>query len=108
MTTTTKLLSRLKERSILAGWQVDELRRVGDPRDLGRQLVQRGWLTPFQANQALNGNLDSLVVGPYVLQERLGKGGMGQVFKAWHLYLARPAAVKIIRQGRRRGVAGRG
>ena len=36
-------------------------------------------------------------VGSYQLQERLGKGGMGEVWRARHKLLARPAAVKLIR-----------
>src|SRR6266850_775437 len=35
-------------------------------------------------------------VGSYELQQRLGLGGMGEVWKARHLLLARPAAVKLI------------
>jgi tRNA A-37 threonylcarbamoyl transferase component Bud32 len=35
-------------------------------------------------------------VGSYELLERLGLGGMGEVWKARHLFLARPAAVKLI------------
>ena len=35
-------------------------------------------------------------VGSYELLERLGAGGMGEVWKARHLLLARPAAVKMI------------
>jgi serine/threonine-protein kinase len=35
-------------------------------------------------------------VGSYELIEPIGKGGMGQVWKARHLLLARPAAVKLI------------
>jgi serine/threonine-protein kinase len=36
-------------------------------------------------------------VGSYKLVERLGEGGMGEVWVAKHRMLARPAAVKLIR-----------
>src|SRR5262245_33161059 len=35
-------------------------------------------------------------VGSYELEERIGRGGAGEVWKARHLLLARPAAVKLI------------
>jgi hypothetical protein len=39
-------------------------------------------------------------LGSYVLEERLGEGGMGQVWRARHSLLARPAAIKLIRPSR--------
>jgi serine/threonine-protein kinase len=35
-------------------------------------------------------------VGSYELEQPLGKGGMGEVWRARHAFLARPAAVKLI------------
>ena len=43
-------------------------------------------------------------LGSYRLEDRLGAGGMGEVWKASHLLLARPAAIKPIRSS----VAGNG
>ena len=36
-------------------------------------------------------------VGSYELMERIGEGGMGEVWRAKHRLLARPAAIKLIR-----------
>lgn len=38
--------------------------------------------------------------GPYRLKEKLGAGGMGEVYEAEHILLKRPCAIKFIRPGR--------
>src|SRR5262249_32810164 len=58
---------------------------------------RQGRLTAYQAEQVLLGKAHDLVLGPYVLLELLGEGGMGQVFKARHRRLERLAALKLIR-----------
>jgi serine/threonine-protein kinase len=56
-----------------------------------------------QNDNASNALTDDLKVGPgsqidgrYELVERLGTGGFGTVFKARHLQLDRPVAVKVL------------
>jgi serine/threonine-protein kinase len=88
--------------------EVEQLRQVrdglqtcfADPKALARELLQRGWLTAYQANLLLSGRGQELVLGQYILLQRLGEGGMGQVFKACHRNLGRIVAIKLIKKER--------
>src|SRR3954466_5629445 len=61
------------------------------------ELVQKGWLTPYQQAQLLSGNGEKLIIGSYRVQAPLGEGGLGMVFKAIQPKLDRIVALKIIR-----------
>src|SRR5262245_30547863 len=76
----------------------DLLPRFPDPESLAKELLQRGWLTPFQVNQLLEGCGHELLLGSYLLLDRLGEGGMGQVFKARHQLMNRVVALKVVRK----------
>jgi serine/threonine-protein kinase len=96
--TAAELLDWLADKQLLDATQVAELRNSGadDARCLARALLQRDWLTPYQANQILQGKGEQLLLGPYYLRERLAEGAMGQVYKAWHPRLGRLVAVKTL------------
>jgi len=67
-----------------------------DAEELARELVRQKKLTKFQAEEAYKGKAKSLVLGNYVLMEKIGAGGMGQVFKARHRRMDRLVAVKLL------------
>jgi serine/threonine protein kinase len=54
----------------------------GEPPALAQHMVDQKLLTPFQAERLLQGKSHDLVLGPYVLQEAVGAGSMGTVYRA--------------------------
>jgi hypothetical protein len=68
----------------------------GDTEALARELVKRGKLTKFQAAMLFQGKGEHLVLGNYVLLEKLGQGGMASVFKAQHRRMERAVALKVL------------
>ncbi len=67
-----------------------------DATGLARQLVRQRRLTRFQAEALCDGKGEGLVYGDYVILDRIGAGGMGQVFKARHRRMKRVVALKIL------------
>lgn len=67
-----------------------------DAEELALELVRKKKLTKFQAEEVSKGKGKALVLGNYVLMEKIGAGGMGQVFKARHRRMDRLVAVKLL------------
>ena len=63
---------------------------------LARLMYQRGLLTKFQVQAVYQGKTRGLVLGNYILLDRLGEGGMGQVYKARHKRMERLVALKML------------
>ncbi|MBC8350642.1 MAG: serine/threonine protein kinase [Planctomycetes bacterium] len=62
---------------------------------LADRLVDTTVITRYQADQMLTGR-NKLNLGPYLVTDFIGQGGMGQVFKAVHNVMGRESAVKIL------------
>jgi serine/threonine protein kinase len=97
------LVKLLQESPILQPDQLAEvegrlLRKIPDLKELAQELLRLEWITPFQLKKLALNQGASLVLGPYVLLERLGVGGMGEVFKARHMMMNRVVALKVLRK----------
>jgi serine/threonine-protein kinase len=97
------LLPLIRRAGILSEAQFEEIGgKIGsgeypaETRALAERLVAEGILTAFQARRLLRNKSHGLIVGPYVILDRLGAGSRGRVFKAQHRLMGRLAAVKVI------------
>ena len=62
---------------------------------LAEQLVYNGVISTYQAEQLQSGRT-KFNLGPYVITDWIGQGGMGQVFKGEHVVLGRVSAIKVL------------
>src|SRR5262249_7188018 len=63
---------------------------------LAHELVRVGKLTRFQSLNLCYGKAKNLVMGEYLVLDKIGAGGMGQVFKAQHRRMERIVAIKVL------------
>jgi serine/threonine protein kinase len=95
-----EFIERLRASGILAedsiGQFVPLQANAGSAEELARELVRRKKLTKFQVEEVWRGKGKTLVLGNYVLLEKIGAGGMGQVFKARHRRMDRLVAIKLL------------
>ncbi|MEZ6064942.1 MAG: serine/threonine-protein kinase [Planctomycetaceae bacterium] len=97
------LLSVLSSNGILPE---QDFRRISDRltedcglksmRTIADELVAAGRMTRFQADRMCNGMADKLVLGNYLLMEPIGQGGMGEVFRAYHMVMRKERAIKLV------------
>src|SRR5579883_2233614 len=99
-TTTDKLLEHLRKSGLVPPARLDRLAAglaAGEaPRAVLDRLVAAGSLTPFQADRLAAGKYKGFILGSYVILDRIGGGGMGQVYLAEHAAMRRHVAVKVL------------
>ena len=79
-------------------WQdLPSAERPRDGETLLNLLRERELLTDFQAEWLLSGKGDSLRLGEYLLIDRIGDGGQGDVYRAKHRTMDRVVAIKMLR-----------
>ena len=95
-----EFIKQLEDSGILARGKLEGLLapevHPRDAEELARELVEQKQLTKFQAGLVLAGKTKALIMHNYTILDRLGAGGMGQVFKAEHRRMKRVVALKML------------
>ena len=73
-----------------------EAQRPKDGEGLARELIKQKKLTSYQAQEVYANRGKALVLGNYVVLEKLGEGAMGLVLKAEHRRIKRQVAIKVL------------
>jgi serine/threonine protein kinase len=103
-TTAEELIDLAKKSGVVEEKRLEavlaKLRAAGtmpvEPGKLAGILVRDGILTHFQAEQFLQGRWRRFTIGKYKVMEKLGSGGMGNVYLCEHKFMRRRAAVKVL------------
>ncbi len=90
----------LQRSELLPEERVAEILRRANPavppETFAQALVERNLLTAFQADELLRGNHRRLKVSEFTIQEPLGWGGMGTVFRAVMPGTGQTVALKVL------------
>jgi serine/threonine protein kinase len=105
VTTVTDLVDTITQHRLLLPGPLQELTadlqtRFDDPKQLARELADRGWLSTYQISLLLQGRVEELELGPYLLVEPLGESTTDQVYRARHRVFNRIVALRVINHDR--------
>jgi serine/threonine-protein kinase len=96
------LFDALRESGLYTAEQLAVLPEVtaaagDDPAALAERLQARDLLTGYQARKLRVNRAAELLVGPYLVLDKIGEGGMGKVFRAVERGTGRVVALKMVR-----------
>lgn len=102
ITTADSLVTALRDSGLLTPAQLaavapDLSGLGGDTQSAMRHLVQSGLVTVHQLRKVVHGKQAELFVGPYVVVDKIGEGGMGKVYKARDGRTGRTVGLKVVR-----------
>jgi serine/threonine protein kinase/Leucine-rich repeat (LRR) protein len=91
----TRLMAEPDVQALRQRWLAEAGSAKGDVSAFGKWLVERQYVTGYQAERLLRGHTDHYFFNQYQLLDRLGQGRMAGVFKAMHR-LGQVVAIKVL------------
>jgi len=90
----TRLVAEPEIRALSARFSPDG--EHGGVQPFAAELIRLGKLTPYQAAAIRQGKTKGLVIGSYIVLDKIGSGGMGLVLRARHRQSQRIVALKLL------------